>query len=352
MAAALSVPMSPQLPAEVWCIIALYLDADSQLAFQDSEVAGVNFLQIKGMTRKVTLSPHSDARVLETFLDRIQVHSVNSLRIRNCFLACPDRLLQTISRLTSLVKLDCVNCPFRTNRLFTHLSRSLPALTKLCWSIYCDSADNANLEEGAARRYLPASRLQDMYVEISGDFSVHHILIAVIEQCSSLKLLHVHAISENLHLVNDTFAKLVNLPEQLTGFTFTSQYNSELADWSANLIAPQEDNFRITASILGNVAYRMAPDPTCTCVYLEQISRSEILPVPQDPLILLIEDNDSASARLLSVAQRSWWDSYRSLTIASLAATRTGTKLRCRLPRSNSLRRPNAEFTCCLHQPG
>ncbi|KAL1472823.1 hypothetical protein MTO96_039082 [Rhipicephalus appendiculatus] len=126
------------------CRISPRLDVGSLLAFQDSQVVSVDFLQSRAMTRVVMLSPHSDDEVLAAFLKRICLDSVECLCVANCFMASPNRLLDCISGLGNLVQLDCVGCHIIPRRLFRTISKKLPELRKLSFSLNCESAGYGN----------------------------------------------------------------------------------------------------------------------------------------------------------------------------------------------------------------
>ncbi|KAH7984425.1 hypothetical protein HPB52_020575 [Rhipicephalus sanguineus] len=138
MAAAFPQRTRPGLTRDLWLNIARYLDADSLFSFEESKLVNIDFLESWEATEAVVLSPHSNDEYLAAFLDCIDVNNVRSVCVANCLMASPDHLLDRISSLSNLVKLDCVNCRISPRHLVRTISTSLPKLKKLCFSIdYC-----------------------------------------------------------------------------------------------------------------------------------------------------------------------------------------------------------------------
>ncbi|KAH6948406.1 hypothetical protein HPB50_024239 [Hyalomma asiaticum] len=329
MAARLPNPSVHRIPRRERWNVALYVDIDSvlyfksceRLLFQRSKDCHVDVFPSEVRIPAVTLSPHSDECALISFLERIEPTWLKSLRVRNCLLACPDRLLQCIPQLVNLVELDCVNCQMSPSHLFAVLPRSLG---KLSWSVRGVPIVDANSEENALRRGTHVTGLRAMYVEMSGSLTGYRVLLTIVERCVNLKDLHVHAVTKHQYLAINACAEFVSSSAQrMASFTYTSQYYPALTESSDYFLGPigklHRTYFHDTIKILGNVAYGLAPDAECTCVHLEEIFGCEKLQAPDDQLLLLIEDHERAApAMLKDVAERPWWSSYRSLAIASL----------------------------------
>ncbi|KAL1415866.1 hypothetical protein MTO96_028649 [Rhipicephalus appendiculatus] len=133
----------------------------------------------QGLTRRLTLSPHSDANILASFLDRIDPNSVRRLCVANCLMVSSGQLLDCFSRLANLAELDCVNCPLGPGRLFTAIATHLPVLSKLRWSIREEPPHTDDEQDCLLLATLSTTNLRHMYVETSFYITDYFILLSL-----------------------------------------------------------------------------------------------------------------------------------------------------------------------------
>ncbi|KAL1480079.1 hypothetical protein MTO96_051339 [Rhipicephalus appendiculatus] len=322
MAEASLQPTNVRLAKETWQMIAQNLDVESLLSMHESGLLPPGLLQSAGLTRRLTLSPHSDANILASFLDRIDPNNVRRLCVANCLMVSSGQLLDCFSRLQNLAELDCVNCPLSPGRVFTAITTYLPLLNKLRWSIREEPPYLDDELDCLVLATVSTSNLRHMYVETSFSFAAYFILFWMKNVCTKLEHLHLHAIDGSVRSIPLHFVMLIEYDLILTSFAFTSEgapnNEQQFDDFDAEDVGMWWFRAKSTASACGNVFYWGVPSTNCTCVYVADMATWEELQMPVDQIILCVEDEPNVPAQLKRLTEKWWWSRFRSLTLALL----------------------------------
>ncbi|KAL1480078.1 hypothetical protein MTO96_051338 [Rhipicephalus appendiculatus] len=320
MAEASLQPTNVRLATETWQMIAQNLDVESLLSMHESGLLPSGLLQSAGLTRRLTLSPHSDENVLASFLDRIDPNSVHRLCVANCLMVSSGQLLDCFSRLANLAELDCVNCPLGAGRLFTAIATHLPVLSKLRWSIREEPRYIEDEQDFLVLAQLSPNNLRHMYVETSFSLTAYFILFWLHNVSRNLEHLHLHAIDGSIRSIPHHFVDLIGYHPNLTSFAFTSEgapnNEQQFRDFDADDAGIRWFRAKRTASACGNVFYWGVTNTTCTCVYVADIANWAELHMSVDQIILCVEDKCNVPAQLKKLAEKRWWSRFRSLTLA------------------------------------
>ncbi|KAL1480080.1 hypothetical protein MTO96_051340 [Rhipicephalus appendiculatus] len=309
-----------RLATETWQMIAQNLDVESLLSMHESGLLPSGLLQSAGLNRRLTLSPHSDANVLASFLDRIDPNSVRRLCVANCLMVTSLKLLDCFSRLANLAELDCVNSPLSPGRVFTAITTYLPVLSKLRWSIREEPPHTGDKQDCLLLATLSTTNLRHMYVETSFSFAAYFILLSLFKVCRSLEHLHVHGIDRSSRSIPLHYLLLIVHYLKLTTFAFTSE---DAPNNEEQLGHVDEDDankwwFHVEriAYDCGNVFYWGVPSTKCTCVYVADMATWETLQISVDQIILCVEDKCNVPSQLQRLTEKGWWSRFRSLTLA------------------------------------
>ncbi|XP_077536795.1 uncharacterized protein LOC144149131 [Haemaphysalis longicornis] len=265
------------LPTEVWCIVLEYLDAESLLAVEMSGILSWSVFAERRLCRRVTLSPHSDAAKLTAFIARLPVDHVRVLHLTNCVVACPVKLLESISVCRLLTELYCVNCRLNLRALFHVIVESAPALARLEYSIF----NGNNRDVGfVTRGDIVISNLRYMYVEVTASANNYALLASVLRSCPRLEELHVHVDGPNRLVPIDGFFDAISSGRHVRIFTYTSRETNlrimSLLYAIRWLQQPPSSDNTLSALLCGNVTYWLRPASYSNCLYL-----SEVVAVPE-----------------------------------------------------------------------
>ncbi|XP_077555930.1 uncharacterized protein LOC144170180 [Haemaphysalis longicornis] len=308
------------LPDEIWCIIFEYLDAESLLAIERSDLLSWNVLAEWKLRRRVTLSPHSDAAQLEAFAAHVRSDDVDVLRLTDCLVMCPVRLLQCISIFKQLKELYCVNCQLSSSALFKVVAEFLPTLVRLEWSLF-DEAASTHVADTYTGGRLPVTNVRRMYVEIAGGRESYAPLMASLSCCPRLDELHVHNTGANQLVAIDVFCKSTHHRGQIRAFTYTSR---EVDRRTMTLLCTlrwrgqrTSTDCRLSALLCGNVTYCMHPINSSNCLCLPEVmGASELSDRSLQQVVLCVKIKDDAPTALSQAARGSLWCRLKALTIA------------------------------------
>ncbi|KAH7973487.1 hypothetical protein HPB49_001520 [Dermacentor silvarum] len=123
------------LPRRAWLIILDYLDAESRLAVAD---LGPNFERLvrgERCMRTVICGANHESASVRSLLEGGRSKHVRSLHLTNCIVATPDSLLACVALCTRLTDLRCVGCPLDADLLLKVVTKWLPSLQRLEWSL-------------------------------------------------------------------------------------------------------------------------------------------------------------------------------------------------------------------------
>ncbi|XP_077529373.1 uncharacterized protein LOC144141738 [Haemaphysalis longicornis] len=308
----------PRLPHEVWCKVLEYLDAESLLAVETGDLLSFSVFAERKIRRRVTLSPHSDVAMLEAITAHVRLDDVEVLRLTNCLFSCPVRLLQCISVFKGLQELCCLNCRLSPRALFNAISESLPALTRLEWSLF-DRDAYKKITDTMICVWVTAINLRYMYVEIATNRAAFALLIRTLYCCPHLDEMHVHNIGTNQLAAIDIFCSSLRDRGQIRVFTYTSrETDRRRMSFACNKRDKQtSSNRRFSALLCGNATYRMQPTSYSNSLYLpELIATPEQMDQNLRQAILCVTIDDNTPAELEQVSHRFLWGRLKALTIA------------------------------------
>ncbi|KAH9360641.1 hypothetical protein HPB48_002419 [Haemaphysalis longicornis] len=229
------------------------------------------------------------------------------------------RLLQCISVFKGLQELCCLNCRLSPRALFNAISESLPALTRLEWSLFDDDAYK-QITDAMICVWVTVWNLRYMYVEIAANRVAFALLITGL-CCPRLDEMHVHNIGTNQLVAIDIFCRSLRDRGEIRVFTYTSR-ETDRRTMSFACACKERDkqtssNRRLSALLCGNAAYRMQPTSYSNCLYLpELIAAPERMDQNLRQAILCVTIDDNTPAELEQVAHRSLWGRLEALTIA------------------------------------
>ncbi|XP_075526399.1 uncharacterized protein LOC142558127 [Dermacentor variabilis] len=186
------------LPLIPWLVIVGYLDADSRLAVAD---LGPNFEALvhgERCMRTVICDANADSASLRSLLEGGRSRHVRALQLTNCVVAAPNSLLACVNLCTRLTQLRCVGCPLDADLLLKVVTKWLPSLRRLEWSLCVRNLRRAlclsKAAEDSELALLPsADSLERVYVEVARAVEASDWFLALfVSLCPNLRRLHVH----------------------------------------------------------------------------------------------------------------------------------------------------------------
>ncbi|KAH9383523.1 hypothetical protein HPB48_025095 [Haemaphysalis longicornis] len=312
------------LPNEVWCFVLEYLDAESLLAVETSRVLSWSVFAERRLRRRVTLSPHSDAAKLKDFIAWLPLDDVRVLHLTNCIMACPVKLLESISVCRLLTELYCVNCRLSLRGLFRVIVESLPVLARFEYSIY-DVNDDDRAVDFMARGDVVIANLRCMHVEVMASERSYALLASVLRSCPRLEELSVQVRGQHKLMQIDVFFEAISCWRQVRVFTYTiREPNVRVMSllyamrWLQHL--PSSEN-PLRAMLFGSVTYWLRPTSFSNCLYL-----TEVMAVPEvshrnlQQATLGVEMDAAAPVALAQAAHLPLWRRLEALAIAVVPA--------------------------------
>lgn len=325
------------LPDEIWTRILRFVDPEDLLALDDVSPRFASVTSDREVVGKVRFGAETlSDEVLGRFVRAPRAAAISELDLTNCVLPYSATVEQALGRCANLTALRCVNCRLSSRALFSLVLSRLPKLELLHWSLLgCrDGRDEATpalqVLDGNNNRRM--SSIRSMYVELV-ESSIHvHTLCRLLPRCPHLRTLHVHVLGSCDDCTSGAPTAYGDRPlTELESFTYTTDaargrcpYASRSAFiesrelWHLLLGSdePLVQAFRGYATLCNNVALRLRPRKSRSCVHL-----SELLPAcdpsPAESMRQLCVTVDEPYHLSAAAARTDRWSSLDSLTLLS-----------------------------------
>ncbi|KAK8774410.1 uncharacterized protein LOC144096602 [Amblyomma americanum] len=329
-----------QLPDEIWTRILKYVDPEDLLALADASTRFARITSDRSVVGTVRFSAESlSEETLGRFLLLPRAAAISEVDLTNCVLPLSTTVEQGLGRCANLTALRCVNCRLSSRALFSLVLSRLPKLQLLHWSLL--GCREGRDEMGPALMVLDGnnnrrtSGLRSMYVELV-ESSVHvHTLCRLLPRCPRLRDLHVHVLGASscegcspgvpTAYGDRPLAEL----ERFTYSTDAARGRCPYASRSAfiesrelwHLLLGDDEllvqAFRGYATLCNNVALRLRPRKSRSCVHL-----SELLPAageqsPSDGMAQMCVTVDEPDQLSAAAARSERWSSLNALTLLS-----------------------------------
>ncbi|KAK8770080.1 hypothetical protein V5799_013457 [Amblyomma americanum] len=267
---------------------------------------------------------------MKNFFTPRRAQLVRELIFDNCITANPANVVHCARLCPNLTSLSCLSCCVDPAGIVSLLIAPQSSLERLVWSLYPPDmypARYTNVRQLLERS--PESRalsLRYMYLEVARHDAIpERVVPAILERCSALDDLHLHAVQSEHHGSIERFGTLVgeDYIKQLRSFTYSLEEptSRQLESPYSRLAGKNQPNavFKIAAALLGNVVVHMQPGDKVNCVFLPDVVQTPAAIWGFTQLVLAIKDPNRSSAEQLAAAARlHCWSELRHLAITAV----------------------------------
>ncbi|KAH7973488.1 hypothetical protein HPB49_001521 [Dermacentor silvarum] len=312
------------IPSRPWLIILDYLDAESRLAVAD---LGPNFERLvhgERCMRNVICGANHESAPLRSLLEGGRWEHVRALHLTNCIVATPDSLLACVALCKRLTDLRCIGCPLDADLLLKVVTKWLPSLQRLEWSLCVRNVRQAlhagQTADGSELALLPSAKaLERVYVEVECQAPTSHSFLALfVTLCPNLRRLHVH----ELRAKHSSAFELAHLfVPHVSVFTYSTNDNVILGDqdFSGEHDSSRAQRPRSHYAVCGNLTYvgGSLPLQPANCVSLDDLVLGRCVPGFHrlGRLILNVPGTAEAPLMLEQAAGNVSWTGLRALTV-------------------------------------
>lgn len=325
------------LPNELWVRILSYMDPETMLAAAAAWPPLADLTCNRSVVGTVRFSAETLSEdTLSRFLRAPRAAAISTLDLTNCALPSSNVVEQGLARCVNLATLRCVNCRLSSRALFQLVLTRLQKLETLHWSLLgCRGGGDEMgpalnvLDGGKFSRRTTAVRF--MYVELV-ESAVHvHALSRFLPRCPRLRDLHVHVLG-----VSSCEACSPGAPTaygdrplaELERFTYTTDavrgrcpYASRSAFIESRELwhlllgddEPLVQAFRGYATLCNNVALRVRPRKSRSCVHLSELLAGDGVADAMPRMCVTVDE----PAQLSAAAGADRWSSLEALTLLS-----------------------------------
>ncbi|KAL1430203.1 hypothetical protein MTO96_015269 [Rhipicephalus appendiculatus] len=329
------------LPNELWVRILSYMDPETMLAAAEAWPRLADLTCNRSVVGTVRFSAETLSEdTLSRFLRAPRAAAISTLDLTNCVLPSSNVVEQGLARCVNLTTLRCVNCRLSSRALFQLVLTRLAKLETLHWSLLgCRDGGN---EMGPALNVLDGGKysrrttaVRSMYVELV-ESAVHvHALSRFLPRCPHLRDLHVHVLGVSSCEGCSPGAPTAYGDRPLTElerFTYTTDavrgrcpYASRSAFIESRELwhlllgddEPLVQAFRGYATLCNNVALRVRPRKSRSCVHLSEllVPAGDGVADAMPRMCVTVDEPGQLSAAAVARADR--WSSLEALTLLS-----------------------------------
>ncbi|KAH7936824.1 hypothetical protein HPB49_005670 [Dermacentor silvarum] len=326
------------LPPEVWMRILRFVDPEDILAIADVSPLLASFTSDRSVVGTVRFSAETLSEdTLSRFLRAPRAAAISNLDLTNCVLPPSTIVEQGLARCVNLTTLRCVNCRLSSRALFQLVLTRLDKLELLHWSLLGCREGRDEMRPALmvldSKNSRGTSGIRSMYVELV-ESAVHvHTLARFLPRCPRLRDLHVHVLGASSCEGCSPGAPTTygDRPlAELERFTYTTDaargrcpYASRSAFIESRELwhlllgddEPLVQAFRGYATLCNNVALRLRPHKSRSCVHLSEllVPASDEASMPQ--MCVTVDEPGQLSAAATARGDR--WSSLDALTLLS-----------------------------------
>lgn len=325
------------LPDEVWLMILVHLDARSLMAVESTCKRFESIVYDAKLVSQVRCSPNVGHRTMRSFFTPERARLVRKLILDNCIITDPANVIRCARLCPNLTALSCLSCRVDPADIVSLLIAPPCSLERLEWSIYAQEMyPGAYTKVRELLANNPESRalsLRYMYLEIGRHDASSEMVRAIVDRCSALEDLHLHAVQSEHHASIERFGSMAGeYVQKLRSLTYTLEEptSRQLRSPYSRLVGKNQPNsvFKIAAALLGNVVVRMQPVDTVNCVFLSDVVQKPGAIWGFTQLVLVIKDpNRSSAEQLAAAARQHCWSEVRHLALTVVPPDRV-----CQLP--------------------
>ncbi|KAH6931574.1 hypothetical protein HPB50_025463 [Hyalomma asiaticum] len=264
----------------------------------------------------LSIHPDEEGEALEAVLNNAeQVESAPVMKVTNCLVADPHKLLQCIVRCTGLRELHCASTGITFKEIVQIVLPNLKYLNHLEFTLEKrQSHDDMTLISSTIQHSdtMSASMLR-LYVEVVGKRRTE-LIRELVKKMPKLVEVHVHFLRGTLSKAVFWMERIWLENSGMHSFTVTSEVPPEEQREPPADRPSGYERFRKYANVCGNLLLRRNP-PTRNCFRLRDLAvRAEPLR-PAEPMTVVVNVDESTHEQMGQAGVNNRWDNVHGLCL-------------------------------------